>query len=69
VQNLLLFAADTLKLPFAVAGVVFVVWAALVAGIGLTRPQFPGGLGGQRTVMAVTVLLAAVVMGIAVQVG
>jgi len=44
------------------------LWAVLVAGIGMARPQFPGGLGGQRAVIAVTVVLAAVVMGVAVQV-
>ena len=47
----------------------FVLRAVLVATIGLTRPQFPGGVGGQRAVIAVTVVLTAVVMGIAVQVG
>jgi hypothetical protein len=35
----------------------------------MARPQFPGGIGGQRAVIAVTVVLAAVVMGVAVQVG
>ena len=45
------------------------LWAVLVAGIGMARPQFPGGIGGQRAVIAVTVVLAAVVMGVAVQVG
>ena len=64
----LLFAAETLKVPFAIAGAVFVAWAALVAGIGLARPNFPGGVAAQRAVIAVSVLLAAVTMGVAVQV-
>jgi NADH:ubiquinone oxidoreductase subunit 6 (subunit J) len=63
----LLFAADTLKASFAIVGAVFVVWAAVIAGLGLSRSRFPGGAGGQRAVMAVTIILAAVVMGVAVQ--
>jgi hypothetical protein len=62
-------AADTFHVALGIAGAVFVLWAVLVATIGLTRPQFPGGVGGQRAVIAVTVVLAAVVMGVAVQVG
>jgi hypothetical protein len=65
----LLFAADTFHVALGIAGAAFVLWAVLVATIGLTRPQFPGGVGGQRAVIAVTVVLAAVVMGVAVQVG
>ncbi len=65
----LLFAADTFKVPFGIAGAVLVAWAALVAGFGLSRHGFPGGLMGQRAVIAVTVMIVAVVMGIAVQVG
>jgi hypothetical protein len=63
----LLFAVDTLKAPFAIAGAVFVVWAAIIASVGLTRSRFPGGGGGQRAVIAISVVLAAVVMGVAVQ--
>ena len=62
-------AADTFKASFGIAGAVFVVWAAVVAGLGLRRPAFPGGVAGQRAVMAITLVLAVVVMGIAVQVG
>ena len=63
----LLFAVDTLKAPFAIAGAVFVVWAAIIAGVGLARPRFPGGAGGQRALIAVSVILTAIVMGVAVQ--
>jgi hypothetical protein len=61
------FAVDTLKAPFAIAGAAFVVWAAIIAGVGLARPAFPGAAGGQRAVIALTLVLAAVVMGVAVQ--
>ncbi len=63
----LLFAVDTLKASFAIAGAVFVAWAAIVASLGLTRSRFPGGVGGQRAVVAISVVLAAIVMGVAVQ--
>jgi hypothetical protein len=69
VSTPLLFAADTFHVALGIAGGAFVLWAVLVAGIGMARPQFPGGIGGQRAVIAVTVVLAAVVMGVAVQVG
>jgi hypothetical protein len=65
----LLLAADTFKAPFGIAGAVLVAWAALVASFGLSRGGFPGGLRGQRAVIAVTVVIVAVVMGVAVQVG
>jgi hypothetical protein len=63
------FAADTFHVALGIAGGALVLWAVLIAGIGLSRPQFPGGAGGQRAVIAVTVVLAAVVMGVAFQVG
>ncbi len=65
----LLFAADTFKVPFGIAGAVLVAWAALVAGLGLSRGGFPGGATGQRALIAVTVVIVVVVMGVAVQVG
>ena len=64
----MLFAADTFHVALGIAGAAFVVWAVLVAGIGLSRPHFPGGVAGERAVIAVSVVLAAVVMGVAVQV-
>jgi hypothetical protein len=60
------FAADTLHASFAIVGALFVVWAAVIAGLGLARPRFPGGAGGQRAVVAISIVLAAVVMGFAV---
>lgn len=65
----LVYAADVFKVPLGIAGGAFVAWAALISGIGFLRPQFPGGLVGERAVIAVTVVLAAVVIGVAVQVG
>jgi hypothetical protein len=69
VSTPLLFATDTFHVALGIAGAAFVLWAVLVAGVGMSRPQFPGGVAGERAVIAVTVVLAAVVMGVAVQVG
>jgi hypothetical protein len=63
------FAADTFHVALGIAGAAFVLWAVLVAAIGFARPQFPGGAAGQRAVIAVTVALTVVVMGVAVQSG
>src|SRR2546429_8243453 len=41
-----LFAADTFHVALGIAGAAFVLWAALVGGIGLTPPRLPGGTGG-----------------------
>jgi hypothetical protein len=63
------FAADVFHVPLGIAGGALVLWAAVVAGLGLSRPQFPGGAAGQRALIAVTVVLVATVIGIAAQVG
>ncbi|MBV8733741.1 MAG: hypothetical protein JO321_12545 [Solirubrobacterales bacterium] len=68
-SGFLMYAADVFKVPLGIAGGVLVAWAALISGIGLSRPEFPGGVVGQRAVMGATLLLVVVVMGIAVQLG
>jgi plastocyanin len=53
-----ILAAEKSKVPFYVAGALLVAWALIVsAGLGLRRPDFPGGISGQRAVMAVTAVL------------
>jgi uncharacterized cupredoxin-like copper-binding protein len=53
-----ILGAEKSKVPFFVAGGLLVAWALIVsAGLGLRRPDFPGGLGGQRAVMAITAVL------------
>jgi uncharacterized cupredoxin-like copper-binding protein len=52
------FAAEKSKVPFYVAGGLLIAWAlTLSLGIGLRKPDFPSSLGGQRAVMAVSVVL------------
>jgi hypothetical protein len=56
------------KVPFYIAGGALVVWAVLLAFLGLRSPTFPGGAGGQRGVMAISLVLAVIAMGCAVYV-
>lgn len=58
----------TSKTPFYIGGGVFVIWALVVATIGLRNPTFPGNARGQRAVMAISLVLAVIAMGLAVYV-
>ncbi len=64
----LLAASEPSKVPWYIGGGVFVVWALVLAYIGLSNPTFPGGARGQRGVMALSLVLAVVAMGTAVYV-
>jgi hypothetical protein len=66
VLTLLLAADEPSKIPFYIAGGVLVLWALFLAGVGLTRPAFPTDGRGARGVMAVSVVLAAIAMAMAV---
>ncbi len=63
---LLLAVAEPSKLAFYVCGGLFVGWAAVLAAVGLTVPEFPYGKLGQRTVMLVSLVLAAAAIGTAI---
>ncbi len=64
--TLLLAASEPSKVPFYIAGGLLVVWALALAGIGITRPAFPGNERGARGVMAVSLVLALLAMAMAV---
>jgi hypothetical protein len=66
VSSLLLAAAEPSKVPFYVAGLLFVAWSVAVATFGLTQPEFPYSKTGQRAVMLVGLLLAAASVGTAI---
>jgi hypothetical protein len=61
-----IFAAEPSKVPVYVVGAVFATWAVALAGVGLTRPNFPFGVAGQRLVMLVSLLLAAATIAAAI---
>jgi hypothetical protein len=66
-SSLLLLAADTTsKVPFYILGGVLALWAVVLAGIGLNRPQFPGGARGERGVIAFTLGLVVLAIGAAI---
>jgi plastocyanin len=53
-----ILAAEKSKAPFFIAGVLLVAWALFVSlALGMRNPNFPGNLGGQRVVSAITALL------------
>ncbi|MBV9816894.1 MAG: hypothetical protein JOZ07_00930 [Solirubrobacterales bacterium] len=59
-------AAEASKVPFYVCGGLLAAWAVVLAGMGLRRPSFPGGLGGQRLVVAISAVLVAITIGTAI---
>jgi plastocyanin len=53
-----ILAAEKSKAPFFIAGGLLVAWALFVSlAMGMRNPKFPGDLGGQRVVSAITALL------------
>ncbi len=62
----LLAAAEPSKVPFYFAGGALAVWAVVLAGIGLTRPEFPYGPRGQRGVMAFSFVLVVIAIAMAI---
>ena len=60
-------AAEKSKTPFYIAGGVLVAWALILSlALGLRRPAFPGSLGGERVVIAISVVLVLGAMSAAV---
>jgi hypothetical protein len=66
VLTTVLAAAEPSHLAFYIAGAVFAVWAVVVSWVGLTRPSFPFNVTGQRAVIGVSFILAAVAIAMAV---
>jgi hypothetical protein len=66
VLSVILAAAEPNKVPFYFAGGALALWAVVLAVMGLNRPTFPGGAGGARGVLGLTVVLVVVAMGVAV---
>lgn len=66
---LLMAAGETSKVPFYILGGALAVWAVILAGLGLRRPQFPGGAGGERGIIALTAVLVVLALGAAILTG
>jgi hypothetical protein len=63
---LLVLAAESSKVSFYILGGVLALWAVILAGIGLSRPDFPGGEGGARGVIGLTLVMVVLAIGAAI---
>jgi hypothetical protein len=66
VSTLLLAASAPSKVPFYIAGGALAAWAVILAAIGLNRPDFPGNLRGQRTVIGITFTIVVIAIAMAI---
>jgi hypothetical protein len=62
----MLAEAGPSKTPFFIVGGGLAAWAVILAAIGLSRPEFPGGAAVARGVMALSALFVAAAMVTAV---
>jgi hypothetical protein len=63
---LVLAATEPSKAPFYIAGGLLVVWAVVLAGVGLSVPEFPYHRRGQAAVILVSLVLAGAAVGTAI---
>jgi hypothetical protein len=66
VLTALVAAAEPSKVPFFIAGGAVALWAVVLAGIGLTRPEFPYSTRGQRGVILISLVLVVVAIAMAI---
>jgi hypothetical protein len=69
VNALLLLAAQEAehsKTAFYLCGGALAAWAVILGLLGLRSPDFPGGMSGQRGVIAVSLVLVVATMATAV---
>jgi hypothetical protein len=64
--SLVLAASEPSKVPVYIFGGAVAVWAVVLAGLGLSRPEFPYSLRGQRGVIAISFLLIVCAIAAAV---
>jgi plastocyanin len=62
-----ILGAEKSKVPFFIAGGALVVWALFLSlALGMRKPDFPGGLSGQRAVSGITAVLVLAAVSTAV---
>jgi hypothetical protein len=66
VLPILIAAAEPSKTPFYIAGALLVLWAIVLGGIGLAKPDFPASDGTARLTMGITFVLMLAAIGTAV---
>ena len=64
--SFLFAASEPSKVPFYIAGLLLAAWAVVLAGIGLTRPEFPYNARGQRGVIVLSLVFAVLALGTAI---
>lgn len=67
VHLLPVLGAEKSKTAFYIAGGSLALWAVVISvGLGLRRPDFPASIGGQRVVIAISLVLVAAATSTAV---
>jgi hypothetical protein len=61
--------ADTTKVPWFIAGGLLAVYAVVLAYVGLHRPDFPYNSRGEKAVIALSTVLAALALAMAIITG
>jgi hypothetical protein len=69
VVPVLLASSAPSKVPWYIAGLLLALWAVILAWIGLSRPDFPYNLRGQRVVMGISLLLVLIALAAAILTG
>jgi hypothetical protein len=69
VVPVLLASSEPSKVPWYIAGLLLALWAVILAWIGLSRPDFPYNLRGQRVVMGISLLLVLIALAAAILTG
>jgi hypothetical protein len=64
-----LVLAATTKVPWFIAGGVLAIYAVVLAYVGLHRPDFPYNSRGEKAVIALSAVLAALALAMAVITG
>lgn len=65
----LLASSEPSKVPWYIAGLLLALWAVTLAWIGLSRPDFPYNLRGQRVVMGISLVLVLIALAAAILTG
>jgi hypothetical protein len=69
VLPVLLASSEPSKVPWYIAGLLLALWAVTLAWIGLSRPDFPYNLRGQRVVMGISLVLVLIALAAAILTG
>jgi len=69
VLALLFAASEPSKVPWFIAGGLLAVYAVVLAGIGLRRPDFPSSDRSARGVMALSLVLIMIAIAMAIITG